>query len=82
MIVLDDGYQFSLKETDNVCNHSPTPLMPYYVALYNGMSPQKLGLCRDGNKACVQCLDTCEHTGGGTVIFEIEKASEPEPSTQ
>ncbi len=31
-----------------------------------------LGLTKEGNKAYLQCLDPCEITGGGTVIFEIE----------
>jgi len=26
--------------------------------------------------------DPCDYTGGGTVIFEIEKIREPEPSTK
>jgi len=79
-IVLDEGYRFNLKETDNVCMHSLASIMPYYVALYHGVDPKKLGLARSDNKAYVQCLDPCEHTGGGTVVFEIEKVSEPESS--
>lgn len=81
-IVLDEGYRFNLEQTDHVCMHSLSSIMPYYVALYNGVDPQKLGLSRDSKKAYVQCLDPCEHTGGGTVVFEIEKVSEPELSTR
>jgi len=31
-----------------------------------------LGLAKEGNKAYLQCLDPCERTGGGTIIFEVE----------
>jgi len=72
-IVLDGGYRMNLKETDRVCMHSLSSIIPYYVALYRGVDPRDLGLSRDGKKAHVQCLDPCEYTGGGTVIFEIER---------
>jgi len=72
-IVLDEGYRMNLKETDRVCMHSLTSIIPYYVALYRGVDPRDLGLSRDAKKAHVQCLDPCEYTGGGTVIFEIER---------
>ena len=71
-IVLDEGYKLNLKETSNICMHSLASIMPYYNALYNGIAPEKLGLANREGKACVQCLDPCEITGGGTVIFEIE----------
>ena len=72
-IVLDEGYRMNLKETNNVCMHSLSSIMPYYIALFRGVDPKKLGLARNGEKAYIQCLDPCEYTGGGTVIFEIEK---------
>ena len=72
-IVLDEGYRLNLKETNNVCMHSLASLMPYYIALFRGVEPVKLGLSRDTKKAYIQCLDPCNYTGGGTVIFEIEK---------
>ena len=72
-IVLDEGYRLNLKETDNMCLHSVSSIMPYYVALYRGVDPRALGLSHDGKKAYVQCLDPCDYTGGGTVVFEIEK---------
>ncbi len=81
-IVLDEGYRLNLKETDNVCMHSLSSIMPYHIALYNGVDPRKLGLSRDGKKAYVQCLDPCDYTSGGTVIFEIEKVGEPELPTK
>ena len=70
-IVLDEGYQLNLKETDRVCMHSLSSILPYYSALFHGVDPRKLGLSRDKSRAFVQCLDPCQHTGGGTVIFEI-----------
>ncbi|GAG58029.1 unnamed protein product [marine sediment metagenome] len=71
-IVIDEGYKLNLEETDNVCMHSLTSIMPYYVALSKGVAPKTLGLAKEGNKAYLQCLDPCELTGGGTVIFEVE----------
>lgn len=53
--------------------HSLASIMPYYAALNKGVDPVELGLAKEGNKAYVQCLDACKYTGGGTVIFEIEK---------
>ncbi|GAH46587.1 unnamed protein product [marine sediment metagenome] len=52
--------------------HSLASILPYYVALSEGVDPKTLGLAKEGNKAYLQCLDTCELTGGGTVIFEVE----------
>ena len=72
-IVLDEGYRLNLEETDSMCLHSVASILPYYIALYRGMDPQGLGLSRDGKTAHVQCLDPCDYTDGGTVIFEIEK---------
>ena len=72
-IVLDNGYRINLNETNNICMHSLSSIIPYYNALYRGIKPEELGLSRDGKKAYIQCLDPCEYTGGGTVIFEIEK---------
>ncbi|MEE9611238.1 MAG: TIGR04076 family protein [Desulfatiglandales bacterium] len=72
-IVLDEGYRMNLKETHNVCMHSLSSIMPYYIALFRGVKPRDLGLSRGGEKAYIQCLDPCKYTGGGTVIFEIEK---------
>ena len=72
-IVLDEGYRLNLEETDNMCLHSVASILPYYIALYRGVDPRELGLSRDGKKAYVQCLDPCDYTDGGTVLFEIEK---------
>jgi uncharacterized repeat protein (TIGR04076 family) len=72
-IVLDEGYRLNLEETDSMCLYSVASILPYYIALYRGVSPRELGLTRDGKNAHVQCLDPCDYTDGGTVIFEIEK---------
>ena len=49
--------------------HSLASLMPYYIALSRGISPESLGLSgpKEG-MAYLQCLDPCELTGGGTAI--------------
>ena len=65
---LENGYILKLEKP--ICIHSLTSILPYYAALSRGVKPESLGLGR-ANKAYVQCLDPCEYTGGGTVIFEI-----------
>lgn len=71
-IVIDEGYKLNLQETDNVCMHSLATIMPYYVALSKGIDPKTLGLAKERNTAYFQCLDPCDLTGGGTVIFEVK----------
>lgn len=71
-IVIEEGYILNLEETDALCLHSLASLMPYYIPLSKGVAPKTLGLAKKGRKAYLQCLDPCEYTGGGTVIFEIE----------
>jgi len=74
-IVIDCGYKVNLSQTDAICMHSLSSVMPYYVALSNGIKPKDLGLEREENGeevAFVQCLDPCKYTGGGTVVFEIK----------
>lgn len=66
-----DGYK--LQTTSLICMHSLSSIMPYYVALSRGISPKELGLSTSGNGAYLQCLDPCDYTGGGTVIFKITK---------
>jgi len=65
-----DGYK--LRADRLICMHALASLMPYYVALSHGISPEALGL-GDGERAYVQCLDPCEYTNGGTVVFEIKR---------
>jgi len=71
-IVIEDGYKINLKKTNAICMHSLASIMPYYVALSKEIDPKTLGLAKDGKKAYLQCLDPCQYTGGGTVIFEVE----------
>ena len=76
-IVLDEGYQINLEATDSICMHSLASIMPYYVALSCGIDPRSIGLQRQdakGDCAYVQCLDPCERTGGGTVVFAIRRS--------
>jgi uncharacterized repeat protein (TIGR04076 family) len=69
---IDESYKLTARK--KICMHSLTSLMPYYVALSNGVSPKILGLTKqDDGKAFVQCLDPCEYTGGGTVTFQITR---------
>ncbi|KPJ72633.1 hypothetical protein AMJ52_05780 [candidate division TA06 bacterium DG_78] len=64
-----DGHKL---QTDMlICVHSLSSIIPYYVALSRKISPKDLGLSNDDNAAYVQCLDPCEYTRGGTVIFKI-----------
>ena len=65
-----DGYK--LQATQPICMHSLASIMPYYIPLSRGVLPKELGLGND-EKAYIQCLDPCEYTGGGTVIFEITR---------
>ena len=69
--ILKAGYQL-VSETP-VCMHG---LMTYYNAL-RVSEPAQWGLDGkdDKTKAYIQCPDPCEYTHGGTVIFEITKAS-------
>ena len=76
LIVLDDGFRLNLRETTNGCMHSFASIIPYHIALANGVKPEQMGLAhkeRKDGKAYVQCLDPCDVTGGGTVTFSIER---------
>jgi len=65
---IKDGYK--LERAGVLCMHSLSSIMPYYVALSQGIPAQEIGLGSDA--AYVQCLDPCEFTGGGSVVFKIE----------
>jgi len=69
---LREGYQLVSKVP--VCMHALGSLMPFYNAL-KVCEPARWGLAGkdDKSKAYVQCPDAAEHTGGGTVTFEIAK---------
>jgi uncharacterized repeat protein (TIGR04076 family) len=71
-IVIRAGYILDTTNSSPVCMHSLASLMPYYIALSKGIRPEDLGISgATEDRAYVQCLDPCEITGGGTVIFEI-----------
>jgi uncharacterized repeat protein (TIGR04076 family) len=73
-ITLKDGYILDTEESDMVCLHSLTSILPYYIALAKGVEAKEIGLSRgDSKEAYVQCLDPCEITGGGTVRLEISR---------
>ncbi len=63
---------FKLKTEKTLCMHSFASILPYYITLSRGTEPDELGLGR-GEDAYLQCLDPCEYTGGGTVVFEISR---------
>jgi uncharacterized repeat protein (TIGR04076 family) len=67
---LEDGYR--LVTEIPLCMHSLASLFPYYNAL-RVADPLELGIAgkEDETKAYVQCLDPCQYTDGGTVVFEI-----------
>ncbi len=70
---IQNGYLLKMGNLSAICTHALGSVFPYYVALSRGISAQELGLNKTEDKrAYVQCLDPCEMTGGGTVIFEIE----------
>ena len=71
---IKDGYILDVKSSANVCMHSLTSFLPYYVALSKGVDPASIGLTKDENNKFVylQCLDPCIYTNGGTVIFQVE----------
>ena len=71
-IVLREGYRLDLADSDAVCMHSLASVMPYYNAVFRGVAAQDLGLADAEGRACVQCLDPCEETGGGTVTLRLE----------
>ncbi len=72
VIFIRNGYVLDPARSSHVCMHSLASLMPYYVALSKGVHPKDLGLSGPNpDCAYVQCLDPCDITGGGTVVFEI-----------
>lgn len=79
-IVLDNGFKFNLQETTACCMHGLGPIMPFYCALAKGIKPGMMGLAgkedREGSKAYIHCPDPCERTGGGTVLFSVERVEE------
>ena len=71
-IVIRKGYVLDATRCPATCMHSLASLMPYYVALSRGIHPKDLGLSgTNPDCAYLHCLDPCEITGGGTVVFEV-----------
>jgi len=69
---IKDGYKLNVPSGKFLCMHSLASLIPYYTALSRGISPEELGLAKKGDAfAYLQCLDPCDYTGGGTVVFKI-----------
>jgi len=58
--------------------HSLASLLPHYNAL-RASKPEEWGLAGkdDARKAYLQCLDPMEYTGGGTLIFGIDRVDGP-----
>jgi uncharacterized repeat protein (TIGR04076 family) len=66
------GPEIDLKQTDKICIHALTPILHYAVALTEGVSPEQLGLSKEGESAYIHCPDPGEpYTRGGRVVFEI-----------
>jgi uncharacterized repeat protein (TIGR04076 family) len=79
-LFLREGYILDTQKSVPVCMHSLASIMPYYVALSKGVDPKELGLSGpEESKAYLQCLDPCQITGGGTVIFEVSSAQKNDP---
>ena len=75
--ILRNGFILDTAESCKICMHSLASLLPYYNVLRYGVDPFVLGLAsKGGMPARIQCLDPCEYTGGGTVIFEIKRTGE------
>lgn len=70
---LEQGYIIDPLKSSRICMHSLASILPYHVALSNGVAPVSIGLNKkDENKAYLQCFDPFTYTGGGTVVFEVE----------
>jgi uncharacterized repeat protein (TIGR04076 family) len=75
--ILKDGFILDTAESCKICMHSLASLLPYYNVLQHDVDPFLLGLAsKEGMPARIQCLDPCDYTGGGTVIFEIKRIGE------
>ncbi|MFW5986256.1 MAG: TIGR04076 family protein [Halanaerobiales bacterium] len=69
---IKDGFRLSVPEGRELCFHSLLSITPYYTALSRAISGNELGLNKNGGQgAYVHCLDPCEYTDGGTVVFSI-----------
>jgi len=62
-IIINEGYELNLEETDRVCMHSLALIIPYYVALPEGVELKLLGPAEEGNEACLQYSDLVNSPG-------------------
>jgi len=57
---IGDSFQiidgFKLRFQKNLCMHSISSIMPYYIALSRGIDPKELGLSKQEDRAYIQCL--------------------------
>ncbi len=69
---LKDGYRLTAEKP--LCMHGLAALMPFYNAL-RFIDPAAIGLAdkEDPSRACVQCPDAVDCTGGGRVVFRINR---------
>ena len=71
--LIEQGFILQNPHASPICLHSLSSLLHYHVALSHGIRPASIGLNKnDENIAYVQCLDPCQFTGGGTVVFKVE----------
>ena len=71
---LDQGYQLHRPEGGRICMHALSSIMPFYLALFKGVAPERLGLQGPAEgTAYVQCPDPCDITMGGTVTFALKR---------
>jgi len=74
--IIQDGYKLVAKKP--LCMHALGAILPFYNAL-RFVEPGRLGLAdtQDPSRACVQCPDAVDCTGGGTVVFHISRIDNP-----
>jgi uncharacterized repeat protein (TIGR04076 family) len=75
-IFLNEGFRLNISKTTALCIPGLASIMPWAVAMANGISPIDVGLNKktgDGKTGYVQCADPGTiYTDGGTVVFEIK----------
>lgn len=78
-IIILQGPEVNIKETDKICIHALGALLHYFPALEHNVAPEVLGLTADGDQAHIQCPDPGPpYTDGGTVVFSIQNKTEHE----
>ncbi|KXB02072.1 hypothetical protein AKJ44_01455 [candidate division MSBL1 archaeon SCGC-AAA261F17] len=72
-IIIEDFY-VKANESKDTCIHALSAMTTFLTAFSHGVSAQRLGLGKQDDVAYVQCPDPgppC--TGGGTVLFKLER---------